>query len=69
MERRRNCPFNEPVPCAEDLDGDGVVATSDVMLMLSEFGCEEACALDVDGDDSVGISDVLALLSRFGDAC
>ena len=64
-----NCPFNEPVPCAEDLDGDGVVATSDVMLMLSEFGCEEGCALDVDGDGSVGISDVLALLSRFGDAC
>ena len=64
-----NCPFNEPVPCAEDLDGDGVVATSDVMLMLSEFGCEGGCALDVDGDGSVGISDVLALLSRFGDVC
>ena len=31
------CAFNPSAPCAEDLDGDGIVGTPDVMLILSEF--------------------------------
>ena len=63
------CVFSEAGPCTEDVDGDGVVGTSDVMLMLSEFGCASGCNLDLDADGVVGISDILAVLSRFGDTC
>ena len=63
------CVFSETGPCTEDVDGDGVVGTSDVMLMLSEFGCASGCTLDLDADGVVGISDILAVLSRFGDTC
>ena len=64
-----DCAFNPPVPCSEDLDGDGVIATSDVILILTEFGCSANCAFDLDGDGTVGVSDVLSVLSRFGEIC
>ena len=64
-----DCAFNPPVPCSEDIDGDGVIATSDVILILTEFGCSANCAFDLDGDGTVGVSDVLSVLSRFGEIC
>ena len=64
-----DCPFNPPIPCYEDIDGDGIIATSDVILMITEFGCSSGCQFDLDGDSTVGISDVLAVLSRFGEVC
>ena len=57
------------MPCTEDIDGDGVIATSDVILILTEFGCSANCAFDLDGDGTVGVSDVLSVLSRFGEIC
>ena len=56
-------------PCPEDLDGDGAVGVSDVLMVLGEFGCASNCTMDVDGDQSVGVSDVLAVLSVFGELC
>ena len=63
------CAFNPSSPCTFDLDMDGLIATSDVMLLLSEFGCHSECTFNVDGDSSVGVSDVLALLGQFGETC
>ena len=56
-------------PCPEDLDGDGVVGVSDVLMILGEFGCVSNCAMDIDGDESIGVSDVLSVLSAFGQLC
>ena len=56
-------------PCPEDLDGDGAVGVSDVLMVLGEFGCASNCTMDIDGDQSVGVSDVLAVLSVFGEVC
>ena len=53
----------------EDLDGDGFVGVSDVLLALGEFGCSEDCNVDLDGDGATSVSDVLALLSSFGESC
>ena len=64
-----DCPFNPPTPCNEDIDGDGFIATSDVVLMLTEFGCNSGCQYDLDGDNTVGVTDLLMVLSRFGEAC
>jgi hypothetical protein len=71
--------INEPVetyvpaqPCANlsaDLNGDQLVAVSDVLLILGDFGCAASCAYDIDGDGAVTVSDVLVLLGSFGTAC
>ena len=51
------------------LDGDGVVATQDVLLILSEFGCTPGCTTDVNLDGFVAIDDFLFLLGEFGNTC
>ena len=58
-----------PQGCPEDLDGDGFVGVSDVLLALGEFGCADNCTVDLDGDGATSVSDVLALLSSFGESC
>ena len=49
--------------------GDGVVTVSDVLNVLSEFGCTAKCAMDINGDGATNVTDVLAVLSAFGTAC
>jgi hypothetical protein len=51
------------------MDGDGVVTVSDVLDVLSEFGCVEGCVMDINGDGATNVTDVLAVLSAFGTAC
>jgi hypothetical protein len=55
--------------CPWDLDGDGDVGVTDLLLLLGAFGpCEpgEICPADFDGDGAVGVTDLLALIGRFG---
>ena len=58
-----------PAPCPGDLSGDLVVGVSDVLMLLSEFGCLTDCATDLDGNDGVTVSDVLFLLGLYGTPC
>ena len=55
--------------CPTDLDGDGFHGASDILALLSEFGCSEGCTLDITGDGSVSALDILALLPLYGEAC
>jgi hypothetical protein len=55
--------------CFEDLDGDLVVSVSDILAVLSEFGCLSDCSNDVNGDGYVNVADVLLVLSAFGTTC
>ena len=52
-----------------DLDGDGFVSTSDLLILLSSWGpcanCKD-CPADYDGNCSVGTSDLIFLLSNWG---
>ena len=61
--------LDSEIGCALDLNGDAVITVSDVLTVLSEFGCDTNCAADITGDGAVTVSDVLALLSGFGTAC
>ena len=52
-----------------DLDGDGVVGTADLALLLLDFGpCypQAPCPSDLDGDGQVGTGDISFLLLLFG---
>ncbi|MEE9130176.1 MAG: hypothetical protein V3T84_09170 [Phycisphaerales bacterium] len=52
-----------------DLDGDGSVGASDLLILLVSWGpcadCDD-CPADLDGDGSVGASDLLILLVNWG---
>ena len=54
------------VPAMED---DGLVTVSDMLLVLSDFGCVGNCPMDINGDGSTNVTDVLLVLSAFGTAC
>ena len=57
-------------PCPGDLDGDGIIAVTDILLFLSDYGCDTApCIGDVDGDDLTTVNDLLLLLSEFSESC
>lgn len=52
-----------------DIDGDGSVNTSDLLILLSNWGpCDDCkdCVADLDENCSVGTSDLLILLSNWG---
>jgi hypothetical protein len=54
------------VPCAADLDGNGVVDGPDLGALLSQWG--EAGGADLNGDGSVGAADLGVMLAAWG-AC
>ena len=55
--------------CPEDFDGDGLVAVSDVLFLLGDFGCLSGCVADINGDGIVTAVDMLAILAVFGTPC
>lgn len=57
-----------PIRPTADLDGDGVVAFGDLVLLLAAWGpCPpEACSADLDGNGEVGFGDLLLLLGSWG---
>ncbi len=53
--------------CAEDLDGDGAVGSTDLIALLGVWGrCDEDCPADFDGDEFVGPTDLIQLLGAWG---
>ena len=49
-----------------DLDGDGIVGTSDLLQLLSVWGFCPGCPEDLNGDQFVGTADLLILLPDWG---
>jgi len=52
-----------------DIDGDGTVGVSDLLILLGEWGpCDDPdnCPADLDNNNSVGVNDLLTLLSNWG---
>ncbi len=54
------------VPCPWDLDANGSVGVSDLLLLLASWGPCKGCPADFDGNDDVGVSDLLVLLANWG---
>jgi hypothetical protein len=55
--------------CYGDFDNDGQRATSDLLLLLSDWACVSACSTDLDNNGWVDITDVLVFLTLFGLPC
>ena len=68
------CEFTSCVSsCLGDLDGDGLIAVSDVLVLLADFACETPpapeCTGDANGDGATNVGDLLVVLAAFGDPC
>ena len=55
--------------CLEDLNVNGAIDVGDVLMVLSEFGCQSECTADVTGDGFVFVDDILVVLAVFGVVC
>ena len=55
--------------CPLDLNNNGAIEVSDLLIILSDFGCSSGCIGDVNGDGVVTVSDILDILSSFGEPC
>lgn len=58
-----------PAACPGDFNNDGIRATDDFLMLLSEFGCLQDCSYDLDNDGLITAADVLAFLTLFGTEC
>ena len=57
-------PFSPP--CPWDLDGDGNVFITDLLMLLMDFGTCDGSPADLDGDGCVTVLDLLTLIANFG---
>jgi hypothetical protein len=68
-------PFTVNLPCVLgdcpwDIDGDGIVAVSDIIIILQNFGLFYECSpMDFDQDGVIGVNDLLDVISVFGLTC
>ncbi len=71
-------PCNDPLTaCAEDVDGDGIVAVSDILSIIGNWGnCGDGSFRPVgdvapmpNGDCCVTVADILAVISAWGNDC
>jgi hypothetical protein len=53
--------------CPLDFDGSGTIGNGDVLIMLSNYGCEGVCDYDVNNDGNVNVFDLLDMLASQGD--
>ena len=54
------------MPCPWDLDGDGNVFVTDLLLLLGDFGSCNGSPADFDGDGCVTVLDLLTLIGNIG---
>ena len=61
----------ESCACPLDLNEDGIISVSDILILLGEFGCTANCANDLNGEGNgaVNIQDLLVILSVFNTVC
>ncbi len=55
-------------PCPGDVDADGLVAVTDLLIVLGAYGTHACGAADADGDGVVVVTDLLIILGAWG-AC
>jgi len=69
LEYQRSELFSDEVFCFGDLNGDCLVGTSDLLVVLSYIGCQFCTEGDIDLDHMVTSNDLLYLLNVYGQEC
>jgi hypothetical protein len=59
----------ESCACPADLNEDGIISVSDILILLADFGCTVNCENDINGNGAVNIQDLLVILSVFNTDC
>ena len=59
----------ESCACSADLNNDGIISVSDILILLADFGCTVNCENDINGNGAVNIQDLLVILSVFNTDC
>ncbi|MFK7758178.1 MAG: hypothetical protein AB8B53_14710 [Flavobacteriales bacterium] len=55
--------------CPADYTQDGEITSSDLSILLADYGCLVNCASDLTGDGAVLVNDVSEFLANFGVSC
>ncbi|MBI1265996.1 MAG: hypothetical protein GC193_01060 [Cryomorphaceae bacterium] len=55
--------------CQSDFNSSGTVNVSDLLILVSDYGCSSGCATDLTGDDATSSQDLLYFLSELGQVC
>ena len=63
------CATESPCPEGTDLDEDGAITVSDLLMVLGQLGATTNGPTDINGDGTVTVGDVLTLLGAFGTEC
>lgn len=69
LEYQRSELFSDEVFCFGDLNGDCMVGTTDLLIVLSNFGCEFCTEGDIDLDHMVTTNDLLQVTTVYGQEC
>jgi hypothetical protein len=64
-----SCLFGADCACAGDLDFNGIVGGTDLLVFLSFYGGPCDCDADFTGNGVVTIEDLLTFLSYYGNSC
>lgn len=59
----------DPGPCLGDFNNDGIINSSDLTVLVSNFGCTGNCQGDMNADNQVNTDDLLLFLTVFGTTC
>ena len=55
--------------CQGDFDLDNSIATSDLLMILAWFGCQNDCLVDLNYDGATNILDMLLFLPLYDENC
>lgn len=64
-----SCLYGSDCTCPGDLNGDGIVGSSDLLVFLSFYAEPCECEVDYNEDQVVTIEDLLTFLSYYGTSC
>lgn len=59
----------DQICCVGDFNCDGIYSVSDLLVLLSDFGCTGTCQADIDFDGLVGVSDLQMFTALYGIQC
>ncbi|MCB9846947.1 MAG: hypothetical protein H6814_00895 [Phycisphaeraceae bacterium] len=64
-----SAPMDGAPPCLGDINGDGVIDTADLGILLGDFGAHGVLPTDLNGDNTVDTADLGILLGIFNTVC